>query len=87
MYDARALCTNEVDIEALRTYDKGDLERLENADIPVGSFVGIVHCAKWIPSGKHTGTERVHLCIVEVCLLADLEGDEWIGGSGANLVV
>ena len=87
MYDARALCTNEVDIEALRTYHKGDLEQLENADIPAGFFVGIVHCAKWIPSGKHTGKERVHLCIVEVYLLADPEGDEWTGGSGANLVV
>jgi hypothetical protein len=80
VYDARALCTNEVDIGALQLYgmdQKDKLERLTKADVQIGSFVGVVHCAKWIPSGKHPGKERVHLAIVEVYLLADApEADE-----------
>ena len=84
VYDARALCTDEVDIGELRSYNKGSLEQLENADIPSGSFVGIGHCVRWIPSGKHTGRERVQFSIAEVYLLADPEVDEWVGGSSRN---
>jgi len=79
VYDARALCTDEVDIGALRSYHtdrRGSLEQLGNVDIQVGSFVGVVHCAKWIPSAKHTGRERVQLSIAEVYLLADAEVEE-----------
>jgi hypothetical protein len=80
VYDARALCTNEVDIGALQSYGmdrKDKLERFTKADVQTGSFVGVVHCAKWIPSAKHPGKERVHLAIVEVYLLADVpEADE-----------
>jgi len=76
VYDARTLCTSEVDINALQSYEKGGLEALGGVDIEVGSFVGIVHCAKWIPSGKHVGKERIQLSIAEVYLLADPEVDE-----------
>ena len=79
MYDARALCTNKVSIDSLNSYEgqKGDLvERLGNVDIEAGSFVGIVHCAKWIPSVKHVGKDRVYLTIAEVYLLADPEVNE-----------
>lgn len=55
---------------------------MENVNIEAGSFVGVVHCAKWIPSTKHAGKERVQLCILEVYLLADPEFDEWASGSG-----
>ena len=76
VYDARTLCTNEADVDMLRSYEKGGLEALGSVDIEVGSFVGVVHCAKWIPSGKHRGKERVQLSIAEVYLLADPEVDE-----------
>jgi hypothetical protein len=80
VYDAHTLCTNGVDIRALQSYhvdQKANLERLTKADILPGSFIGVVHCAKWIPSAKHKGKERVHLSIVEVYLLADAaEADE-----------
>lgn len=81
VYDARALCTNEVDIKALRSYQKSDLERLGNVDVEVGAFVGVVHCAKWIPSRKHQGKDRVQLSVTEVYLLVDAEADERTGGS------
>ena len=85
VYDAHALCTNEVGIEILQSCKKSGLERLENVDIEARSFVGVVHCAKWIPSAKHTGKERVQLSIAEVYLLADPELDEWAaGGSGSS---
>ena len=78
VYDARALCMNEVSIDSLHSYQshKGDLERLGNVDIEAGSFVGVVHCAKWIPSMKHVGKDRVYLSIAEVYLLADPEVSE-----------
>ena len=76
VYDARALCTNEVGIEILQSYEKSGLEQLKNVDIEARSFIGVVHCAKWIPSVKHAGKERVQLSIVEVYLLADPELDE-----------
>ena len=76
VYDACALCTNEVGIEILQSYEKSGLEQLKNVDIEARSFVGVVHCAKWIPSAKHAGKERVQLSIVEVYLLADPELDE-----------
>ena len=76
VYDARALCTNEVGIEILQSYEKSGLEQLKNVDIEARSFVGVVHCAKWIPSAKHAGKERVQLSIVEVYLLADPELNE-----------
>ena len=85
VYDARGLCTNEVGIEILQLCKKSGLEWLENVDIEARSFVGVVHCAKWIPSAKHTGKERVQLSIAEVYLLADPELDEWAaGGSGSS---
>ena len=59
----------------LMAYEKDNLEQLGNADIPAGSFVGVVHCAKWINSVKHTGKERVQLSIAEIYLLADPEID------------
>jgi hypothetical protein len=76
VYDARALCKKEFDVEALescRTDQKGGLERLRAIDVGAGSFVGIVHCAKWITSAKRAGKERVQLSIAEVYLLADAE--------------
>jgi len=76
VYDTHTLCTNEVDINVLESYEKDGLEVLGSVDIEHGSFVGVVHCAKWIPSGKHVGKERVQLSITEVYLLADPEVDE-----------
>ena len=57
----------------LMAYEKDNLEQLGNADIHAGSFVGVVHCVKWINSVKHTGKERVQLSIAEIYLLADPE--------------
>lgn len=76
VYDARDLCVNGVDIEKLESYKKGDLTRLDNVDVEVGAFVGIVHCPKWIPSHKCEDKERVALNIVEVYLLADPAVDD-----------
>jgi hypothetical protein len=60
-----------VDIKELASYRKDSLKRLANVDVEAGAFVGVAHCAKWIPSVKCPGKERVVLNIVEVFLLAD----------------
>lgn len=59
----------------LQTCRKGDLDQIECAEVPEGSFVGVVHCAKWIPSVKHAGKYRVALNIAEVYLLTDAPDD------------
>lgn len=71
MYDARTLCTGETNIEILQSYEKDGLKWLEGVDIEAGSFVGVVYCAKWIPSRKYPGKERIQFNIAEVYLLAD----------------
>ena len=76
VYDAHMLCMDEVDIQVLQSYTKNSLKRLGKVDIGVGSFVGIVHCAKWIPSMKHSGKDRVQLGVAEIYLLVDPEFDE-----------
>lgn len=81
VYDARTLCTDEADISMLQSYEKSSLEVLSGVDVEIGSFIGVVHCAKWIPSGKHAGKERIQLSIAEVYLLADPEVDEYTSGS------
>jgi len=77
VYDARVLCTGEGNINTLGSYRKDQLQRVDYVDIEVGSFVGIVYCAKWIGSPKRGGKERVQPSIAEIYLLADPEVTEW----------
>ena len=64
-----------VDVERLELYRNSDLDQLANCEVEPGSLVGVVHCAKWIPSVKQMGKERVALNILEVYLLADPADD------------
>ena len=76
VYDVRNLCVNGIDIKKLESYKKDNLTWLDNVNIEVGAFVGILDCPKWIPSPKCEDKERVTLNIMEVYLLADPTVDD-----------
>lgn len=80
VYDARSLCAEGIELNALQSYRKGDVKRLGDPDIEAGSFVGVVYCARWV---SVKGKERVLPAISEVYLLANPA----VNGSVSNSLV